>query len=113
MKVEFAKVLNDVLGDSWGTISTDANGNGEIYVEKCSNQPIHNHTKATLKTIILAGGNLIKAMEIFVTMCGKDAYGSLKTDGITPLNWTSEETKKTKFLHNVRLLKLNNNIAII
>ena len=112
MKKEFAKVLNEVLGDAWGIISSDVNGNGEIYVEACSNKPIQEHTRATLKTIILADGNLAKAMDIFVTMCGKDAYGSLKTDG-TPFEWKSEKTKITKFLHDVRVLTLNGNIATI
>ena len=88
--------------------SVDANGNGEVYEGK----PVKAHIIASLNALKLAEGIGDKGEDIFVTMCGPDGYGSVNDDG-SPVNWQSDETKRTKFRHDVRALELNGNIATI
>ena len=106
----YAKILNSsipVVGDTW-KFSIDSNGNGGIYIDKV----VKAYTGFVMKAIELAEGNLKKALDIFVTMCSPDGYGTINPDG-SPVNWNSNDTKVTRFKHSVRALELNGNIATI
>ena len=95
------------VGSRWAT-GVDANGNGEVYEGKI----VKEHVNASMAALRLKMGIGDKGEKIFVENCGTDGYGSVNSDG-SPVNWKSDETKRTKFRQDVRALELNGNITTI